>query len=404
MTQGLVALALAGGSLVAAAGNDATTDLPLPGEPGSMGFSEELLIDGLTPAVSITELVANTSFPTISGSYSDPAPSGGLSSISVIVAGQTLTASLTSGTWSVAVPEALAEGTFEAEAIVTDSAGNTSTDASTDELVIDLTSPVADIVDIAPDPHLSAVGLVTINFSERVSGLTAADFALTADGQPIALSGEMLAQVSPTQFTLDLTSVAATEGNYLLTLAAAESGIVDVANNTLNADAADTWTINLNFDPSDISLSSATVLENVTGKTIGNLAANDQDAEDTHVFLISDDRFVIAGSTLSLATDISLDRTVETSISLPITARDSGTPPREFTKTLVITILANPFPWQNKPNPLDARNDGNVIPSDVLAIINELNERRISDAMGLLPKTRPAVSTLPYFDVSGDGL
>ena len=40
----------------------------------------------------------------------------------------------------------------------------------------------------------------------------------------------------------------------------------------------------------------------------------------------------------------------------------------------------------------------------MLSIVNQLNEPTITDALGRLPKTRPAASTLPYFDVSGDGL
>ena len=401
--QDLSALVLAGGSVVDSVGNDANTDLALPGTPGSLGFAADLLIDGLTPAVSVAELVTNTAFPTIAGSYNDPDPTGGITGISINVAGQVLSAVITSGIWSVVVPDALGEGTYEVVATITDAAGNTSTDTSADELVIDLTSPVADIVDIAPDPHLSGVGLVTINFSEPLSGLSAADFVLTADGQSLALTGDMLAEVSPIQFTLDLTTVAAVEGSYVLTLAAAGSGIADAAGNGLAADAADAWTINLNFAPTDISLSNTSVLENITGQTVGNFTAADPDAEDTHVFLISDSRFLLAGSHLSLAPDFSLDRTVETSVSLEVTVQDSGTPRREFTKTLVITILANPFPWQNKPNPLDTRNDGNVIPLDVLTVINEFNEHTISDALGRLPRTRPADSTVPYFDVNGDG-
>ena len=258
----------------------------------------------------------------------------------------------------------LSAGSYAFKAQATDLAGNISGDSAVFTVVVDLTSPTADIVDIAPDPRGTLVELVTINFSEPVSGLTAASFTLTVNGQPIDLTSSAVAQVNPMQFTLDLTTVAVLDGNYVLALTAAGSGVFDAAGNSLAGDVADTWTIELNSVPTDILLSNSAVLENITGQAIGNLTAVDSDVGDTHVFLIGDSRFLLVGNSLSLAPDSSLDRTVETSVSLVVTARDSGTPPRELTKSVVITILAHPFPWQNKVNPLDPRNDGNVIPFD----------------------------------------
>jgi hypothetical protein len=83
------------------------------------------------------------------------------------------------------------------------------------------------------------------------------------------------------------------------------------------------------------------------------------------------------------------------------TATDADGNTSEFAADVI--VILDPFPWQNKSNPLDTRNDGNVIPLDVLTIINELHGHIISDAAGRLPTTRPANSTLPYFDVNGDG-
>ena len=46
----------------------------------------------------------------------------------------------------------------------------------------DTTVPTADIVDVTPDPRNSAVGSVSITFSEPVSGVSLDDFTLTRNG------------------------------------------------------------------------------------------------------------------------------------------------------------------------------------------------------------------------------
>jgi hypothetical protein len=193
------------------------------------------------------------------------------------------------------------------------------------------------------------------------------------------------------------------DGDIAYTIVTAAATSADGNYNNLNPADVTATNNETNRTPTDILLSNSAVQENITGKSIGNLTAVDADTADTHTFFVTDTRFVISGSLLSLAPGVSLDRAIASSIPLDVTTRDSGSPYREFTKTFDITVLANPFPWQNKPNELDTRNDGNVIPLDALAVINELNGRTISDIVGRLPKTRPADSTLPYFDVNGDG-
>lgn len=71
------------------------------------------------------------------------------------------------------------------------------------------------------------------------------------------------------------------------------------------------------------------------------------------------------------------------------------------------TVLAvaedNPI-WQNDANPMDVNNDSIISPvGDVLTVINELNNRVVSDALGNLPV--PAnPNPPPYVDVNGDYL
>jgi len=111
----------------------------------------------------------------------------------------------------------------------------------------DTFAPTADIVDVLPDPRVTQVGLVTITFDEDVTGVDIADFTLTFDDgqgggpQPIDISAAALVQVSPSEYTVDLTNFTDRDGTYVLTLVAAGSGIQDLAGNALAADASDTW-------------------------------------------------------------------------------------------------------------------------------------------------------------------
>ncbi|MCA9196580.1 MAG: pre-peptidase C-terminal domain-containing protein [Planctomycetales bacterium] len=64
-------------------------------------------------------------------------------------------------------------------------------------------------------------------------------------------------------------------------------------------------------------------------------------------------------------------------------------------------------PWHNANLPLDVKVDGNVVPLDVLLVINELNLRAVSNpTTGLLPNPPVGDATpinLGYFDVDADG-
>lgn len=65
------------------------------------------------------------------------------------------------------------------------------------------------------------------------------------------------------------------------------------------------------------------------------------------------------------------------------------------------TLILGP-PWQNPLRPFDTNGDGQVVPLDVLRIVNELNNPTILEVGGKLPASRPSDSTLPYYDVNGD--
>ena len=85
---------------------------------------------------------------------------------------------------------------------------------------------------MTPDPRNSAVGSVTLSFSESVTGLDITDLALLRDGTAVALSAGMLTG-SGSNYALDLSTVTGVAGSYVLTLKAAGSQITDVAGNVV---------------------------------------------------------------------------------------------------------------------------------------------------------------------------
>ena len=80
------------------------------------------------------------------------------------------------------------------------------------------TFALTDVVDVSPDPLASNVGVVTVNFTEPITNVSIDDFRLTRDGRPVDISGISVVQVTPQQYTLDLSSVTAAEGQYNLTV------------------------------------------------------------------------------------------------------------------------------------------------------------------------------------------
>ena len=104
-------------------------------------------------------------------------------------------------------------------------------------------APTADIVDVSPDPRNTSVGVVTINFDEDVTGFDIGDLTLTQDGQSVDISSLALTQVSPRQYTVDLSSVTTTDGTYEFKLSSTASGIQDTSGNALATDASDQFIV-----------------------------------------------------------------------------------------------------------------------------------------------------------------
>ncbi|MHC4875350.1 MAG: choice-of-anchor Q domain-containing protein [Planctomycetota bacterium] len=141
------------------------------------------------------------------------------------------------------------------------------------ELIIDNTFPEATIVPVSPDPASGPAGVVAVNFSEDVTGVDIFDFVLTRDdGQSAAIDlseiGANLAvtQISPSQYTIDLTSVTDEVGTYRLTLLARRTGNNAVA---LDGISVGGGAVTINSQGHGLSTGQSVTLDGVIGLSQG---------------------------------------------------------------------------------------------------------------------------------------
>lgn len=121
----------------------------------------------------------------------------------------------------------------------------------------DQSAPNAEVVVPTIGPTSSNAGVVTIDFDEDVFGFDIGDLTLTRDATEIDISGLVLTQISPNQYTIDLSNVTTEDGTYELSLNHAGSGISDSAGNAFATDALDQFMIDtggdVTFLPGDVN-------------------------------------------------------------------------------------------------------------------------------------------------------
>ncbi len=145
-------------------------------------------------------------------------------------------ASVDGMTWT--LPDATAGGQYVLTVLgVPDALGNVSGGGSA-TWTIDLTAPTAQIAAVTPDPRATGVGALAVVFSEPVTGLTAADLALTLDGVPLLIDGVITEDGQ--LWTVALNDAA--EGQYTLTLNPS-AAVLDIAGNGLALGAATSWRV-----------------------------------------------------------------------------------------------------------------------------------------------------------------
>lgn len=148
------------------------------GNVGTDATMDELTIDLIAPIVTIDDLITSDPTPALSGTVDDNE-----ASITVMVNSQTYDATNNGGgSWTLAddvISEDLAEGTLDITVTATDQADNVGTDATTNELTIDLTAPLATVNTLTTSdqtPELTgniddteATILVTVNDQENTA-------------------------------------------------------------------------------------------------------------------------------------------------------------------------------------------------------------------------------------------
>lgn len=82
--------------------------------------------------------------------------------------------------------------------------------------------------------------------------------------------------------------------------------------------------VDVNEVPTELFVNSFLIQEEIGGQTVAEVAVVDPDASDTHVISVSDDRFTVLGNQIVLAEGITIDFETESSVTLLITATDSG--------------------------------------------------------------------------------
>ncbi len=140
------------------------------------GSSNELVIDTTAPtAPTVVSQLTNDTTPVITGTYNASDAAGGLQ---VTVNGVTYTLgdgklSASGNTWSLQIPagNAIAAGTYSVTATATDGAGNSSSDGTGNELVIDTTPPTAPTVASQSTSDTTPLITGTFNASDAAGGL-----------------------------------------------------------------------------------------------------------------------------------------------------------------------------------------------------------------------------------------
>ncbi len=200
------------------------------------------------------------------------------------------------------------------------------------EIINPITIRVTDVNDAPTSISLSA-NTVAENASGANAGILAAADVDADDSHTFVVSdsrfeivGNQLKLKSGQSLDFE------TEPSVELQITARDAGGLEIS------DSLTLHVTNINEAPTSIALPAADVVENDSGATIGTLTVFDPDSPESHTFLVSDYRFVVVGATLKLQDGQSLDFEAGGSVTLEITAIDSGSPAQSISKLFTVTV------------------------------------------------------------------
>jgi hypothetical protein len=171
---------------------------------------------------------------------------------------------------------------------ITDLTGNKHLSGKASEsFVMDQISPMADIVNVTPDPRNDAVDAIAITFSEPVTGFDLADLSLVRNGgSNLLTAAQTLTTTDNIHWMLNnLAGLTGASGSYVLSLPSRGTGIVDLAGNPIGSGASDSFVVNgdtvpptadivdVTPDPRNTSIDTITIAfsEPVTGFDLSDL-------------------------------------------------------------------------------------------------------------------------------------
>ena len=190
------------------------------GNVSTDGSSNELIVDTAAPiAPTVDTLVTNTTTPTITGTAS---PAAG-ETLSVVVDSITYVAGdgdlvdNGDGTWSLTIPvdAALAEANYDVDVSVTDAAGNSTTESTSAELVVDTTAPATPVV----VPDLLASDDLGQSDSDNITSDSAPTYTV-----PVGTVGASVAVTLYVDGVASGGGVSAPDGSFSIALAAQSDG------------------------------------------------------------------------------------------------------------------------------------------------------------------------------------
>lgn len=165
-------------------------------------------------------------------------------------------------------------------------------------------APVADVIDVSPDPRTTAVSAVLVQFDQAVSGFDPADLTLTRNGTAVSLAGVTVTTTDGLRWTIDgLAQATGSAGTYVLTVRASGTGIVAIDGGVaLAVNASDTWITQAAalVDAGD-TLASAAVLGITSGelRLAGRIGDGSFGARDVDMYRVD----LAAGQTFTIDVD-----------------------------------------------------------------------------------------------------
>lgn len=169
----------------------------------------------------------------------------------------------------------------------------------------------------------TAIGLDNASVAENLAGAVIGTLTVS---DPDAGDSHIFA-VDDTRFEVVDSQLKLKAGESLDHEAAATVSVVVIATDAgglLIAENFDISVTDVNEAPTSIALDNSSVDENAAGAVIGTLTVTDPDAVDSRVFAVDDGRFEVVSGQLKLKADEALDHEVEATISVTVTATDTG--------------------------------------------------------------------------------